>query len=549
MPPAGTAAGFIEALGVNTHLQFLDTAYANFDVVQKTLAYLGIKRVRDYAPPPAAAAYDALAAEGVKLDFLVSGGGAVDLAAVMTRIAAFEARHPGATASIEGANETNLWPVTYRGRTGYAAAITLQKDLYAAVKADAVLSHIPVYATTLGGATQEQYRLLGDLSAYTDYGNAHIYPSSAQTPTSAPYPSLVANLPWQTPHTPGKPNVITEGGYYTRPGGDPAWPGVNEEVQAKYTLSYLLDAAALGVRATYLYELLDERPDPKGADREQHFGLFHADGTPKKAAVAIHNLTTIMADTGSGAPGAKPAYTLSGMPATGHSLALSKSDGATLIAVWAEPGLWDAKAGTPIAAPASNVTLTLGARYAAVRVFDPLVGTAAIQRASNTSTVSLRLTDHPLIVEVTPFRATVARGAAAVLAADAPQRLGFLADASDDGREAEVAHFYRAALGRAPDADGLEFWTGRMQDGVDAAEVADGFLATPEARTRPGAADDAGWVAQLYRDALGREGEAGGTAHWAGELAGGASRGAVLVGFCATDEFRQAASVLFAGAR
>lgn len=257
----------------------------------------------------------------------------------MANLRAFETRHPGSTAAIEGANEANLWPVAFNGQTEYAA-VALQKDHNAAVKAGPVLAHGPAYATTLGDANQKQYARLGDLSGGADDGNAHICPSSAQTPASAPFPLLVADIPRQTPDTPGKPSVITEGVCCTMPGSDAAWTGVNEDVQAKCVLDCLFDAALDGVQATCLYELLDEPPDPGDADREQHFGLFR-NGTPKQTATAVRNLAAILNDAGSGLPGAAPAHAPSGVPATGHSLALARSGGVTDITVWAEPGAFE----------------------------------------------------------------------------------------------------------------------------------------------------------------------------------------------------------------
>ena len=102
----------------------------------------------------------------------------------------------------------------------------------------------------------------------------------------------------------------------------------------------MLDAVAQGVPATYLYELLDEWPDPNNTDREQHFGLFNNDGTPKQAAAALHNLTTILADPGNrAATGSGIAYTMSNMPASGHTMQLVKANSTSESIVWAEPNL------------------------------------------------------------------------------------------------------------------------------------------------------------------------------------------------------------------
>ncbi len=401
---SNTAASFVNTLGVNTHLSYGDTAYANSKNVLSDVAYLGFTKVRDHTPSLDAATlapYALLAAHGISFD-LDAPAGAVDPKAFISQLKGFVAKLPGALAAIEGANDTNIEPVTYNGLTGMPAAAALQQAIYAAAKADGQLAAIPVYNTTLGGGSQAQYSELGNLSNACDFGNGHIYPSGGPIPSDY----IAANIPWQTHGTPGKATVITEGGYFTMPGVT-SWQGVNQDVQARYTLDYVLDAAAQGVPATYLYELLDERPDPNNADREQHFGLFNNHGTPKQAATALHNLTSILADPGNqAATGDGIAYTVANMPASGHTMQLVKASGASELIVWAEPNLWNQETGTTITAPVSNVVVNLGSVMQSVQVLDPLLGTAAIAQLSNVSSVNLAVTDHPLIVEVKPNVAT-----------------------------------------------------------------------------------------------------------------------------------------------
>ena len=62
--------------------------------------------------------------------------------------------------------------------------------------------------------------------------------------------------------------------------------------------------------------------------------------------------------------------------------------------------------GTETTASTQNVTVNLGATYQTVEVFDPLSGTAPVQTLSNVSSVSLGLTDHPLIIETEPQSTT-----------------------------------------------------------------------------------------------------------------------------------------------
>ncbi len=86
--------------------------------------------------------------------------------------------------------------------------------------------------------------------------------------------------------TPGKPVAITEWGYTT-----PARRGygaVSEATQAAYVLEFILDAHNAGNPYYFYYGLLN--------DGAGNFGLFHNDFTPKKAAVALHNLFALLHD-------------------------------------------------------------------------------------------------------------------------------------------------------------------------------------------------------------------------------------------------------------
>ena len=70
---------------------------------------------------------------------------------------------------------------------------------------------------------------------------------------------------------------------------------VTEDIHALNLLSLYLDQFKRGWSYTAVY-LLRDRVDEAG---NQQFGFYKPDYTPRKAAVYLHNLTTILADTGS----------------------------------------------------------------------------------------------------------------------------------------------------------------------------------------------------------------------------------------------------------
>ncbi|MEM7340727.1 MAG: DUF4214 domain-containing protein [Actinomycetota bacterium] len=107
---------------------------------------------------------------------------------------------------------------------------------------------------------------------------------------------------------------------------------------------------------------------------------------------------------------------------------------------------------------------------------------------------------------------------------------------------AQVVRLYRACFGRLPDSRGLDHWVDARRAGLGLADAAEEFARSAEFNATYGPLDNRGFVAQVYRNVLGREADAAGLDYWSSVLAGGASRGAVMVQFSESAEFVAAAS-------
>lgn len=404
-PPSSTAiraADFLNSLGVNVHMGYTDGAYANAANVLADLNYIGVHQLRDAAPDPNGGipyrnylvSLDALARAGNKFDFVVFAG--LPISESLAQIDRLATAYPGVVIAVEGPNEVNNWPISYAGRTGEIAALTFQKDLYRAVKADARLAGVPVYYFTGGGRVD-----LTQQAGLADFANAHPYPYRGQQPG----PRIAQEFADLFGRAGPYPKVITETGYYNQP-SNPYGSGVDDATQAKGTLNLFLDAAKQGVSKTYVYQLLSAYPDPAGTNTDTEYGLFRLDNSPKPVATALHNLTTILADTGRDAASFAPGrlnYTLSGLPASGNSLLMQTSNGTYQLAVWAEPAFWDEATHRPVLVSPSSVTVGLGGTFASVKVFDPLLGTSPIRTLTNVGGVLIGVSDHPVIVEASPM--------------------------------------------------------------------------------------------------------------------------------------------------
>jgi hypothetical protein len=385
---------------VDAHTSYTNTPYGNLTQVLSELNYLGVHNIRDNVANTTQEynALGTLMSNGIKVDMLAN----TDLTGFMNLAHNLEVAHPGGINAIEGLNEVDGWSPSYKGLTSYAAAAQFQKDLYTAVKSDSVLSGVAVYNTTVAGVADSQY--LGNLSAYADYGNAHIYYGGGQPGWGwSTYDSTYFWTSWLKSaqvDAPNKPVVVTETGASTAV-GSPGYQSVDQPTAAKQILNSLMDSAKNGVSMTYIYELVDSQNNG-ATDPQSHFGLFNWDGSATVAANAVHNFTSILTSHGalSSTPGSLD-YTISGVPTWGGQQLFQQGDGTYDIVVWAEPTIWNTSTNQEVAAGNTPITINL-ANAASVKIYDPMTGSTATQSLGATSTVSFNVVDHPLIVEVTP---------------------------------------------------------------------------------------------------------------------------------------------------
>jgi hypothetical protein len=400
-------SAFIGTLGVNTHIPYTDGGYANLTNVIADIKYLGITQVRDgisngdggSAP---ISSFITVAQSGVHFTFIMEVTTTAELQADLALVDQVNEAVPGSVTAVEGPNEINNQPITYNGVGGLQGAVNLQTALYSMAHADPNLPGIAVdYFTGYDAGGVAVGPNPATTKGLADYDTQHPYPNNGNPPEE--WVNRTQALPNETPAT--GPAVYTETGYSTDggTGGD-----VNADVQARYTLDLLMDDAQSGIAHTDLYDLMDAYA-PGSPQGDDGFGLFDYNNQPKEAATAIRNLTSILADPGANAANFTTTpltYSVTGLPATGNSMELQKSSGATDIVVWNEPEIWNEATGTEVTAPTQNATVNLGATYQTVKVFDPLTSTSPIATLSNVSSVSLGLTDHPLIVEVEPSTVT-----------------------------------------------------------------------------------------------------------------------------------------------
>lgn len=139
--------------------------------------------------------------------------------------------------------------------------------------------------------------------------------------------------------------------------------------------------------------------------------------------------------------------------------------------------------------------------------------------------------------------ATSAETTAAVAALGSGTTAGAHIAGLRTGRDATThvdptARLYFAYFRRVPDADGLAYWIGLKRGGRSLSQISSQFAASGEFRTVYGPRDDAGFVTLVYQNVLGRAPAPSEVAYWVGELGRGKTRGAVMIGFSESAEYR-----------
>ncbi len=334
--PSMPLAAFQDSLGINTHIEYTDGKYADAAAVLNDLRFIGVHNLRDGIPNPAKwlpqgqaiGAMHMLAANGMRFNFVADCNS--DLASQIQQLDAIVQGYPGIALSAEGPNEINNFPCHGNGGNEQLAE-AFQRQLYSSVHGDSTLRGVPVLYMTGAAPVNLQTQ-----SGLADVENTHPYVYRGEQP----YARLASDFPVYFTPVGNFPKQITETGYATLPNpNDP--DGVNEPAQAEEILNTYFDAALEGNTRTFVYQLLDPYPDPQQNTSDNNFGLFHLDNSPKVVAWAMRHFADVFpADKASAQQTVQAS--IAGLPAgTGHTLALTGSDGSVAVFMWNEAPIWD----------------------------------------------------------------------------------------------------------------------------------------------------------------------------------------------------------------
>ena len=101
-----------------------------------------------------------------------------------------------------------------------------------------------------------------------------------------------------------------------------------------------------------------------------------------------------------------------------------------------------------------------------------------------------------------------------------------------------IAQLYYAALGRIPDAAGLQYWVNAYQNGASLTSISKSFIQSAEFQSNFSATtDNNGFLDLLYKHVFNRSPDDAGKEYWLSAMAEGMIQAEVLVGFAQSAEF------------
>jgi hypothetical protein len=400
---ATPASAFVDSVGVNVHLGYTTTAYRNTTGVFDRLVELGVHHVRDSLPlrpnTSLLAGLRALPARGIKADLAVGQSNErrlPDPAAVMGSL-----QRTGARGAVDAVEAPNEWD--QHGGAGWVSEIVgFTRSFGTLLHADPAWGSAVYVGPSTGRASRvNDLPDLGTGRGDIDAANLHIYAAGGPPENGAHYVDDARRM------APGKPLYVTEMGFHTAVNQDGKQPAVTEAQQGSYLARQLLENYTRGVARSYIYELVDERPDPGLTNQERHFGLLRPDLTPKPAYELLRTLLSDLRDPPSAADTLTsqsnkppPAPLQVQLQTSGNavgSLLLRRSDGSYRLVLWARGGLH--LDGTSRARDAAvHVKLTGAARQ--IRVVRTSGGAIGGTPSAIVSDFTGRLGGDPVILDI-----------------------------------------------------------------------------------------------------------------------------------------------------
>jgi hypothetical protein len=426
--PAQPVWKFTQSMGVNTHIDS-QTPYYSVPKIREDLIYLGMSLIRDSLE---------IANRNVqRFDQIMSiphmrvAAGmpyrVTDIQAELTApLKAFLRHWPGRILAYEGPNEPNVFGFEYRPRTDtgaeylervgrcdqkttYLPCANAVRDAYAAFKSDPVLKTLIFSTLTDAGAEPDNSGVQCMVIGRSDCAGGALLPDGTQFAdaiTVHPYMTHYWEWPWaQSDSSGASRNELTANNHRTWLRGFHGYPRdllaglprratetgtdsrAGNDKMGRQALDLFADFFKNGWMDVEWYQLYDQQPCSEFGDDQCNDGLFTSPGRPKIAATYLHNQSVILRDVPKSFTPGVLGNSLTGGDRDTHDMLLQKSDGSYWWAIWGEGD-----------GHSVDVTARFGENASDIRVYDPTVGTRPVSTPPDGSSISLKVTDHPLYV-------------------------------------------------------------------------------------------------------------------------------------------------------
>lgn len=381
------AYDFLDSEGVNTHFEDMGSDYYQQSAALiSRIQQLHIRHVRDglvfyWVPPNLYSIYSQLASDGIYTDLIMpypttAGPTAESIEALLPN-------YP----KVEAIEDTNEYDSTGNGQW-VSALLNFLPTVWNVGQSRGV----PVFGPSL--TQTSSYSALGNVSAYISYGNYHAYWGGRNPETNGwggpdasgnYYGSLAYDLDELAIDSPGRPVVVSESGYSVN--NTPSQNIIPESVEAIYEPRLFLHCWNMGVKRTYIYELVDDAPPST-----IYFGLLRYDLSARPAYTALATLNSLLADSSDSFTPQKLTYSLSGNTEGVETTLLQKQDGSFWLAIWENAAIYDVNAVEPIAVPPATVTLSVprGLQIKGVWTFNNAGTASSVTLSSNAVKLSVQ---------------------------------------------------------------------------------------------------------------------------------------------------------------
>lgn len=393
---AQSAFDFMNSVGVNTHLNYFDRTYGDIGLVERELKSLGVRHLRDGAHLQNAdynkelyGRWTRLGGAGIRFDAVLDPRSAIGTVNG-EKLGQISDLSGNTIEAFEGPNELDISNIPNWAAVGRS----YQPEIYEAVNSMSKTRAISVVGPSMAFAANGAD--VGNISKYLNYGNLHPYPAGQMPSVIFPSQQDFALLMSGT-----KAVFATESGYHNALNDHRDQPAVSESAAAKYVPRLLLENYLHGIARTYLYELMDEAPDPGLQEMQMHWGLLRSDGTEKPAFGALKNLLSETADTAEPARLSTLSYSMTGQNSGTHQLLLQKSTGQFVLILWQEVNSYDLKRQVDIANAAQAVTLSFGMTAKNISVYEPAVQASPVGVYTGVQNIRVSVPDHPLVIQLT----------------------------------------------------------------------------------------------------------------------------------------------------